>query len=185
MRSRSGYYFVCSAALLLAGLVGCGGKTIDEPVTKLPDLVALCSSRHPTTAAAYTGAPPHPILVVRPHGAVQDMLENPRLAGFGPAWNPPDPAAVQLVACTESDGGGADSGLLCPYPSGRSASLWVADYTITVYAARTDTEVGQAHIEARDTCPLSASVYRQDPLVYATPSPRQYLDVLAPFVNRR
>jgi hypothetical protein len=32
---------------------------------------------------------------------------------------------------------------------------------------------------------LSASVYRQDPLVYATPSPRQYLDVLAPFVNRR
>lgn len=26
MRSRSGYYFVCSAALLLAGLVGCGGK---------------------------------------------------------------------------------------------------------------------------------------------------------------
>jgi len=170
MRSRSGYYFVCSAALLLAGLVGCGGKKIDEPVTKLPDLVALCSSHHPTTAAAYAGAPPHPILIVRPHG---------------PAWNPPDPAAVQLVACTESDGGGADTGLLCPYPSGQSASLRVANYTITVYAARTDTEVGQAHIEARDTCPLSASVYRQDPLVYATPSPRQYLDVLAPFVNRR
>ena len=184
MQIRSGY-FVCAAALLLAGLVACGGEKIDEPVTKLSDLVALCSGRHSTTAAAYAGAPPHPILVVRPRGAVQDMLENPRLAGFGPAWNPPGPAVVQLVACTESDGGGADSGMLCPYPSGRSPSLRVANYTITVYEARTGTKVGQAHIEARDTCPLSASVYRPEPVVYATPSPQQYLNALEPFVNRR
>ena len=103
MQIRSGYVLL-STALLLAGLVGCGGKEIDEPVTKVSDLVALCGGRHSTTAAAYTGAPPHPILVVRPQGAVQDMLENPRLAVFGPPWNPQDPTAVQLVACTESDG---------------------------------------------------------------------------------
>jgi hypothetical protein len=186
MRIRSGY-LICFAALLLAGLVGCGDKEkeIDEQVTKVSDLVGLCSGRHSTTAAAYTGAPPHPILVVRPHGAVQNMLENPRLAGLGPAWNPPGPATVQLVACTESDGGGADTGLLCPYPSGQSASLRMANYTITVYEARTGAKIGQAHIEARDTCPLSASVYRQDPLVYATPSRQQYVNALEPFVNRR
>jgi hypothetical protein len=184
MRIRS-WHLICWAVVLLAGLVGCAGKKIDEPVTTVSDLVALCSGRHSTTAAAYAGAPPHPILVVRPHGAVQDMLENPRLAGLGPAWNPPNPAAVQLVACTESDGGGADSGLLCPYPSGRSASLRIADYTITVYEARTAAQVGQAHIEARDTCPSTASVYQEDPVVYATPSPQQYLNALEPFVNRR
>ncbi|MGH3550151.1 MAG: hypothetical protein ACRDQU_18965 [Pseudonocardiaceae bacterium] len=184
MRIRS-WYLICSVALLLAGLVSCGGKEIDGPVTKVSDLVGLCSGGHSTTAAAYAGAPPHPILVVRPHGAVQDMLENPRLAGLGMAWNPSDPAAVQLVACTESDGGGADTGLLCPYPSGQSASLRIANYTLTVYAARTGAKVGQAHIEARDTCPVSASVYRQDPQVYATPSPQQYFDALGPFVNRR
>ncbi len=184
MQIRSGCY-LCSAALLLTGLVGCGGKEIDEPVTKVSDLVALCSGRHSTTAAPYAGVPPHPILVVKPRGAIQDMLENPRLARFGPAWNPQDPAAVQLVACTDSDGGGTDSGLTCPYPSGQSASLRIADYTLTVFEARTGAKVGQTHIEARDTCPLSASVYRPDPVVYATPSPRQYLDVLQPFVNRR
>jgi len=183
MQIRSGYY-VCSAVLLLAGLVGCGGKA-NEPVTKVSDLVALCSGPHSTTAAPYAGAPPHPILIVRPFGAIGDMMENPRLAGLGPAWNPQHPAAVQLVACTESDGGGADTGLLCSYPSGRSASLRSADYTIAVYEARTGTKLDQARIQARDTCPLSASVYRQDPLVYATPSLRQYLDVLGPFVNRR
>ncbi|HZE00538.1 MAG TPA: hypothetical protein VE155_02040 [Pseudonocardiaceae bacterium] len=184
MRIRSGYVIV-STALLLAGLVGCGGKEIDKPVTTVSDLVAVCSGRHSTTAAAYAGAPPHPILVVRPNGAVQDMLENPKLAVLGPPWNPQDAAAVQLVACTESDGGGADSGLLCPYPSGQSASLRFANYTITVYEARTGTKVGQAHVEARDTCPLSASVYRQDPVVYATPSPQQYFDALETFVNQR
>ncbi|MBA2323591.1 MAG: hypothetical protein H0V92_06110 [Pseudonocardiales bacterium] len=183
MQIRSGY-FICSAALLLAGLVGCGGNKI-ESVTTLPDLVALCSGHHPTTAAPYAGAPPHPILVVRPHGAVQDMLENPRLARFGPAWNPQEPAVVQLVACTESDGGGADSGLLCTYPSGQSASLRIADYTLTVYEARTSTKVSQTHVEARNTCPLTASVYRPDPLVYAAPSPQQYRDALELFVNRR
>lgn len=176
---------ICSAALLFAALVGCGGKEIDGPVTKVSDLVGLCSGQRSTTAAAYTGAPPHPILVVRPHGAVQDMLQNPRLAGFGPAWDPSDPASVQLVACTESAGSGADTGLLCPYPSGQSASLRIADYTVTVYEARTGAKIGQAHIEARDTCPLSASVYRQDPVVYATPSPQQYFTALEPFVNRR
>ena len=184
MQIRSGYVLL-STALLLAGLVGCGGKEIDEPVTKVSALVALCSGRHSTTAAAYTGAPPHPILVVRPQGAVQDMLENPRLAVFGPPWNPQDPTAVQLVACTERDGGGADSGLLCPSPSGQSASLRFADYTVTVYEARTGAKVGEAHVEARDTCPLSASVYRQDPVVYAAPSPQQYFDALETFVNRR
>jgi hypothetical protein len=184
MQVQSGYA-IAFTALLLAGLVGCGSKEIDEPVTKVPDLVAVCSGHHSPTAAAYAGAPPHPILVVRPHGAVQDMLENPRLAVLGPPWNPQDPAAVQLVACTESDGGGADSGLLCPYPSGQSASLRFADYTITVYEARTGAKVGQAHVEAHDTCPLSASVYQQDPVVYAVPSPQQYFDALETFVNRR
>ncbi len=184
MQLRS-WFFICSAALLLAGLVGCGGKKVDEPVTTVSDLVAVCSSQHPTTAAPYAGVPPHPILVVRPRGAVQDMLENPRLAGFGPAWNPQDPAAVQLVACTESDGGGEDSGLTCHYRSGQSASLRFANYIITVYEARTGAKVSQTRIEARGTCPLSAPVYRQEPLVYAAPSPRQYLEILEPFVNRR
>ena len=58
-------------------------------------------------------------------------------------------------------------------------------HTITVYEARTGAELGRAHVEARDTCPLSASVYRQDPVVYATPSPQQYFDALQAFVNRR
>lgn len=171
-------------ALLLAGLAGCGSEPIDGPVTKVSDLVAVCGGRHFAAAAPYAGAPPHPILVVRPHGAVQDMFENPRLSGFGPAWNPQDPAAVQLVACTESDGGGEELGLRCHYPFGTSASLRSADYTVTVYEARTGAEVGQARIEARETCPLSAPVYRQDPVVYATPSPQQYLDALGTFVNR-
>jgi hypothetical protein len=184
MQVRSGYVIV-STGLLLAGLVGCGGKEISKPMTKVSDLVAVCSGHHSPTAAAYAGAPPHPILVVRPHGAVQDMMENPRLAVLGPAWNPQDPTTVQLVACTESEGGGADSGLLCPYPSGQSASLRFADYTITVYEAHTGAKLGQSHVEARDTCPLSASVYRQDPVVYATPSPQQYFNALQPFVNRR
>jgi hypothetical protein len=172
-------------ALLLAGLVGCGSKPIDGPVTKVSDLVALCDGRHSSTAAPFAGPPPHPILVVRPHGAIEDMLENPRLRELGAAWTPQDPATVQLVACTESDGGGGESGLRCQYPSGNSASLRYADYTVTVYEARTGVEVGKAHIEARDTCPLTAAVYREQPVVYATPSPQQYLDALGSFVNRK
>lgn len=83
MQIRFGF-FICSAALSPAGLVGCGGKEIGEPVSKVSDLVALCSGRHSTAAAApYAGASPHPILVIRPRDAIQDMLENPRLAGFG------------------------------------------------------------------------------------------------------
>lgn len=184
MRVRSETH-VGFAALLLAALVSCGSKPIDGPVTKVSDLVALCGGRHSTTAAPYAGASPHPILVVRPQGAVEDMLENPRLSELGPAWNPQDAAVVQLVACTESDGGGEASGLRCQYPFGKSASLRMANYTVTVYEARTGAKVGTVDIEARDTCPLSAPVYRQDPVVYATPSPRQYLDALGSFVNRR
>ncbi len=184
MQVRSVIY-VSFAMLLLAGLVTCGSKPLDEPVTKVSDLVALCDGRHFTTAAPYAGPPPHPILVVRPHGAVEDMMENPRLNELGPAWNPQDAAAVQLVACTESDGGGEESGLRCQYPFGKSASLRIADYTVTVYEARTGAKVGQAKIKARETCPLSAPVYRQDPVVYATPSAQQYLEALESFVNRR
>lgn len=176
--------FVGFVALLLAGLAGCGSKPIDGPVAKVSDLVALCSGRHYATAAPYAGAPPHPILVVRPYGAVEDMMESPRLSGLGPAWNPQDAADVQLVACTESDGGGTESGLRCQYPFGKSAVLRTADYAVTVYEARTGAKVGQARIEARETCPLSAPVYRQDPVVYATPSPQQYLEALGSFVNR-
>ena len=175
---------VSFAGLLLAALGGCGTKPIDRPDTKVSDLVAVCSGRAHTTAPPYAGAPPHPILIVRPHGAVEDMLENPRLNELGPAWNPQDPATVQLVACTESDGGGSESGLRCQYPFGQSASLRIADYTVTVYEARTGAKVGQARIEARNTCPLSAPVYRQEPVVYATPSPQQYLDALGSLVNR-
>ncbi len=184
MQVRAVTYVGFVAALLVA-LVGCGSTPIGGPVTKVSDLVALCSGRHHTAAPAYAGAPPHPILIVRPQGAVEDMSENPRLSELGPAWNPQDPAAVQLVACTESDGGGPESGLRCQYPFGQSAALRVADYTVTVHEARTGAEVGQARIEARTTCPLSAPVYRQEPVVYATPSPQQYLDALGSFVNRR
>jgi hypothetical protein len=172
------------AALLLAGLVGCGSKPIDGPVTKVSDLVGLCAGRHNPTAAPFAGAPPHPILVVPPQGALKEIVDNPRFRDLGPAWNPQDPAVVQLVACTESESGGIDSGLVCPYPSGKSASLRYADYTITVYQARTGAEVGKAHIQARDTCPLSASVYREHPVVYAVPSAQQYFDALGSFVNR-
>jgi hypothetical protein len=78
-----------------------------------------------------------------------------------------------------------DSGLMCQYPFGKSASLRYANYTVTVYAARTGTEVGKTRIEARDTCPPSAAVYRKQPVVYAVPSPRQYLDALGDLVNRQ
>jgi hypothetical protein len=177
--------YLGSAALLFAGLAGCGSKPIDGPVTKVSDLVALCAGRHDPTAAPFTGAPPHPILVVPPQGALKEILDNPRFRELGPAWNPQDPAVVQLVACTESESAGKDSGLLCSYPSGRSASLRYADYTVTVYQARTGAEVGKTHIQARDTCPLTAAIYGKQPVVYAVPSPQQYLDTLGPFVNRR
>ncbi|MGB9280519.1 MAG: hypothetical protein WCB57_10630 [Pseudonocardiaceae bacterium] len=176
--------YVGFGALLLAGLVSCGNKPIEGPATKISDLVALCAGRHDPTAAPFAGAPPHPILVVPPDGAIKEILNNPRFRELGPAWNPSDPAAVQLVACTQSDGGGADSGLLCPYPSGKSASLRYSNYTVTVYEARTGAEVDKAHIEARDTCPLTAAVYGKQPVVYAVPSPRQYFDALGSFVNQ-
>ncbi|HET9117362.1 MAG TPA: hypothetical protein VFN75_04670 [Pseudonocardiaceae bacterium] len=172
-------------ALLLAGLIGCGSKPIDGPVSKVSDLVAVCGGRHAPTAAPFAGAPPHPILVVPPQGAIEDILENTRFQQLGPAWNPQDPTAVQLVACTQSDGGGMDSGLLCPYPFGKSASLRYANYTVTVYEARSATTVGKAHIEARDTCPLTAAAHGQQPVVYAVPSAQQYRDALGGFVNRR
>lgn len=183
MQCRSALY-LGFAALLFAGLVGCGGKPINGPVAKVSDLVAVCASRHDITAAPYAGAPPHPILVVPAQGALQEVLDNPRFRALGPAWNPPNPAVVQLVACTQSDGGGADSGLICPYPFGKTAALRYADYTVTVYEARTGVQVGKVHLQARDTCPLSAAVYGQQPVVYAVPSPRQYLDSLGSFVNR-
>jgi hypothetical protein len=63
--------------------------------------------------------------------------------------------------------------------------LRYADYTVTVYQARTGAEVGKTHIQARDTCPLTAAIYGKQPVVYAVPSPQQYLDTLGPFVNRR
>jgi hypothetical protein len=177
-----------SVALLLAGLVaglvGCGSKPIEGPVTKVADLVALCAGRHAPTAAPFAGAPPHPILVVPPQGVLKEILDNPRFRELGPVWNPQDPATVQLVACTESESGGADSGFLCPYPFGKLAPLRYADYTVTVYEARTGDEVGKTHIEARDTCPLTAAVYREQPVVYAVPSPQQYVDALGGFVNR-
>lgn len=172
------------AALLLAGLVGCGSKPIDGPVTKVTELVALCAGRRDPTAAPFAGTPPHPILVVPPQGALKETLDNPRFRQLGPAWNPQNPAIVQLVACTESERGGTDTGLLCPYPFGKSVPLRYADYTVTVYQARTGAVVGKTHIQARDTCPLSAAVYGNQPVVYAVPSPQQYLDALGAFVYR-
>jgi hypothetical protein len=78
-------------ALLLAGLIGCGSKPIDGPVSKVSDLVAVCAGRHVPTATPFAGAPPHPILVVPPQGALKEILENPRFQQLGPAWNPPRP----------------------------------------------------------------------------------------------
>ena len=176
---------VAFTALLLAGLIACGSKPIDGPVSKVSDLVAVCAGRHAPTAAPFAGAPPHPILIVPPQGALKEISENPRFQQLGPAWNPQDPTVVQLVACTDSDGGGIDSGLLCPYPFGKSASLRYANYTVTVYEARSAATVGKAHIEARDTCPLTAAVYGPRPVVYAVPSAQQYRDALGSFVNQR
>jgi hypothetical protein len=65
-------------ALLLAGLIGCGSKPIDGPVSKVSELVAVCAGRHAPTAAPFAGARPHPILVVPPKGALKQL---------GPAWN--------------------------------------------------------------------------------------------------
>jgi hypothetical protein len=89
MQVRSVVYV--GVAALLAGLAGCASKPIDGPVTKVSDLVALCGGQRYTTAALFGGAPPHPILVVPPQGAVEDMLANPRFRELGAAWNPPIP----------------------------------------------------------------------------------------------
>jgi hypothetical protein len=60
-------------ALLLAGLIGCGSKPIDGPVSKVSELVAVCAGRHAPTAAPFAGARPHPILVVPPKGALKQL----------------------------------------------------------------------------------------------------------------
>jgi hypothetical protein len=110
--------------------------------------------------------------------AVRD--DEPRLT----VWTTRDPADVQLVACTERDDD-TESVQTCPFDDDPPTPLRFASYTLHVYEASTGVESGTSQIEARnDTCPSSALVDENDPVVFSTPSPQQYLDALRGFVNR-
>ncbi len=181
-------------AMSVGGLAGCGSKPIDGPVTDVSDLAAVCDGSHFARAAPFTGAPPHPVVVIPPdtgnaqtYGGTHPppvLFLDPSLGDVGPAWTTRDPADVQLVACTERDDD-TESGQTCPFDDDPPTPLRFASYTLHVYEASTGVESGTSQIEARnDTCPSSALVDENDPVVFSTPSPQQYLDALRGFVNR-
>jgi hypothetical protein len=181
------------AALLVGGLTGCGSKPIEVPVTNISDLAAVCDGSHFTRAAPFTGAPPHPIVVIPPDpGNARTftgirpspvLFLDPSLGDVGDAWTTREPKEIQLVACTERDDD-TDSGRTCPFDDDSPTPLRFASYTIHIYEASTGVESGTIQVEARnDRCPSSALVDENDPVVFSTPTPQQYLDALTGFVN--
>lgn len=179
---------------LIVGAAGCGSKPIDGPVTNVSDLAAVCDGSHFARAAPFAGAAPHPIVVIPPdegnaktYGGTNSspvLFLDPELGDVGSAWTTRDPAAVQLVACTERDDD-TESGRTCTFDSDPPTPLRLARYTVRVYETRTGAESGTTQIEARnDRCPSSALVDENDPVVFSRPLPQQYLDALESFVNR-
>jgi hypothetical protein len=154
------------------------------------DYSDLCASRPIPGAAEYRpGFGPHPIVVFR-NNTDDQVITGGIQASFlvsapGEVFNPTDPSSVQLVACTQrTDAGGQVT--TCSYNQG-SAPMYRATVEITVYEARTGTQVGEPiTLEGQSQeCPFSVS-YRKssEPRVYTTPTEQQYINALTPYVQR-
>ncbi len=153
----------------------------------ISDYSDLCASRPIPGAAEYRpGFGSHPIAVF---GNAQDDVSTGGIhvlfSRASEAFNPTDPSSVQLVACTERTDEG-EQVTTCPYREG-SAAMYRATVEITVYEARTRTQVGEPiTLEGQSQrCPFLVS-YRESskPRVYTTPTEQQYIDALTPYVQR-
>ena len=110
-------------------------------------------------AAPFAGRGPHPILFTDT-GSKTYPNEDESPVGLNPAsWSPTDGNPVQLVACAAVVPGPAAR--TCRYGPGQPVTLTIdwGDYTITLYDAKTATQIAVTHLRGTSTdCPFSVTV---------------------------
>lgn len=104
-------------------------------------------------------------------------------ASIEPAsWVPASAARVQLVACVTMDTSTTTVGS-CPY-TGKRATLEAAQYTLTLYVARTGRKLaGPVTLQGNDkTCPALATSYGSSLTVYASLGLNQVEAIIGTYV---
>ncbi|MEV4314808.1 hypothetical protein [Actinocrispum sp. NPDC049592] len=182
-------------------------RSITHDEDELPryssDLLPACKHAGTaySTAAAYTGPAPHPIVVLESlddSGANWWSLGGLRGSAGAESWDSLQVAEVQLVACVQRTATGAVVAS-CPYKSviapGSTApptvlTMRAADYQVTVYELRTHHEVGKLTVPGTDnSCPpyerisIGSNDKSAEPL-YAQLTPPQLRTTLTPYLSR-
>ena len=167
-------------AVLLLGLFEKEG-----PPQRLRDLAAVCEEeRALPRAAPYREEGPHPVVVFG-DGAPG------WLTTAGEGRPEPDPAEIQLVACSSRVGRlSEEPAMTCHYQANHVVRRFPARYRVEVYQARTRRHLGGFTLDATEDpghCALS-EVFPEGMTEHErdlTPSEEDYREGLAPFVTGR
>jgi hypothetical protein len=140
---------------------------------------AACAGHGSPKAAPYRGAGPHsvdfegdPSVATGSGNTDTGVADGVLVSGQGNAedpddWRTTDPGQVQLVACVSFEPTSKSVGS-CAFDIGGGAELDEADFSITLYVARTGQRLaGPVMLAGTDhTCPSSAFVDGMNPVVY-------------------
>jgi hypothetical protein len=166
-------------------------KASSYPVGSADDLERVCDRWYYPQSPAYAGAAPHPIAVgvkdrrdldSRIIRSVQDLPG--RSAAAKAAWNPPDPAAVQLVACLDLvDAGQPIRTCAFDDPKPETLPLNEGIYALNVYEVATRKKVAEARLTGENQkCP-SIVLLGRDKTVYSEVTDRQLVEALSRHVE--
>jgi hypothetical protein len=146
-------------------------------------------------AAPYAGPGPHPVDFEETQ-TLQDLGNVFVSIGYGAldngsdlepfAWESRDASHVQLVACVDVTPTTHDVGT-CSYGSQGGVALAEADYTITLFAARTGQRLlGPAKIPGTGhACPYSVYTDQQHPFAYTALRYADIKPLIGPYVTRK
>ncbi|AGZ43917.1 hypothetical protein AFR_28280 [Actinoplanes friuliensis DSM 7358] len=176
------------------GTVPKGSKASSYAVRKVEDLNRVCDGRFYPKSPKYTGVAPHSIVMGVKNQKESDTrlaetrIELPYQAAseIKEAWNPPDPAKVQLMACVDQVSVGAKV-KTCQVddPKPEKVPMKVSTYQVTLYEVATRRRLAQVRMtgEKEDCGPLFIFV-GSDGATYTELETRQLVEGLRRYVEQ-
>jgi hypothetical protein len=180
-------------AATVRGTVPKGSRRSTYPVREADDLSRVCEGWFYPKAPKYTGLAPHSLVTTARNAKLSDAwFEKPIYdlpydtpAPIKDAWDPKDPAKVQLVACAEQVSIGAkikDCHVDKPKP--KNVPMKVSNFKVTLYEVATRRKLAQLRMTGEDEeCGPFAIFVGADGATYSELENRQLIEAFRRYVE--
>jgi hypothetical protein len=176
------------------GTVPKGSRASSYPVRKVEDLKRVCDGRFYPKAPKYRGLAPHSIVLgIKNQKDSDSRTLRSRIAlpyeaapGVETAWNPADPAKVQLVACADQVAVGAKvKTCQVDEPKPEKVPMKASTYRVTLYEVATRRRLAQLRMTGEDeTCGPFLIIVGADGATYTELEDRQLIEGLRRYVEQ-